>query len=255
MGKIFQALQKAEKDREKRRKSGIEDVEFDSADGELDPHLVAYYDRMSPISEQYRLLRSAVLAVNPESPPKSVCVTSAVAGEGKTLTCLNLGVTFAENQDTRVVIVDANMREPGIHNGIGVDNQRGLSDFLSGNVMLELILQRTRHPNLWILPAGGLPGDPSQMLSETRMRDLVVRLSRDFGFVLIDTPDLQSTPDAGAVAAWTDGTLLVVRSGDTSRALAVSALEALHEVPAKVFGTVVTHLPPVVGGYDQPARN
>ena len=250
MGKIFEALKKAEKERERMVKKGGEDAAARSGeDGECDPHLVAYFDRMSPISEQYRTLRTALMGLNPEEPPKSVAITSAMRGEGKSLTTLNLAITFAQAEGSKVAVVDANLRDPSVHTLFGVDNQRGLSDFLNGNVMLELILQRTRHPNLWILPAGSEGGNPTDLLAEKRMQDLVSRLSRDFTFVLIDTPSLEVGRDAVEVAQKTDGTLFVVKASSTPRGLVVGSLENLQAAPAKVLGTVVTHLPPPLEGY------
>jgi capsular exopolysaccharide synthesis family protein len=258
MGKIFEALRKAEKERERILKQGGDpSAAGREEDSEIDPHLVAFFDRMSPISEQYRLLKSAVLAVNPDSPPRTVAVTSAMEGEGKSLTVLNLGMTFAQSEGERakVVVVDADLRDPSLHRGLGVDNQRGLCDYLAGNVMLELILQRTRHPNLWILPAGRTPSNPAELLSEKRLEDLLSRLARDFTFVLVDTPSLKDCSDAIEVAAKMDGVLLAVKVGETPRGTVFGALDALYEASAKVLGTVGTHLPPLFRGYTHMTRN
>jgi Mrp family chromosome partitioning ATPase len=170
MGKMFEALKKAEKERTTLLKKGGKDPEtFVGRDGEIDPHLVAYFDRMSPISEQYRTLRANLKSLHPDTPPRVVVVTSSVDGEGRSVTALNLAVTLAEEKQTKVVVVDADMRHPSVHRLFGVDNQRGLSDYLAGNVMLELILQRSRLPNLSILPAGRLPGNPTELLGGKKL--------------------------------------------------------------------------------------
>ena len=200
MGKMFEALKKAEKQRLKLiAKAGDDPAALSLADGEIDPHLITYFDRMSPISEQYRELRNNLTSLHADNPPRTIVITSSEHGEGKTVTALNLAITFADDRERRVMLVDADLRRPTVHRMIGVDNQKGLADYLAGNVMLELVLQRTRLPNLSILPAGRLPANPTELLSGSKLRDLVKRLSRDYGIVIIDTPPLQSLEDAPIV--------------------------------------------------------
>lgn len=247
MGKMFEALKKAEKERTTLlKKAGRDPEAYEGTDGEIDPHLVPYFDRMSPISEQYRQLRASLKGVEGGGAPKVIAVTSAVNGEGKSVTALNLAITFADDKDARVVVVDADMRNPSVHRLFGVDNQRGLSDYLAGNVMVELILQRSRLKNLSILPAGRLPGDPAELLGGKKLDDLVIRMSRDFDVVIVDTPAIVSSTDAAVVAQKSDGTLYVVRVGQTPREVVSKGMDRLAKARVKVLGTVATH----VGGQD-----
>jgi tyrosine-protein kinase len=242
MGKMAQALKKAEKEQVKRKERG--EVAQDSKDIDVDPHLVAWTDRMSPISEQYRGLAASLRTICADGPPKSILITSSVKGEGKSTTALNLGVTFAEEKNARVVVVDANLRTPSLHRLIGVDNQRGLADYLSGSVMLELTFQRTRMDSLSIIPSGRLPAYPTELLGDQKLDEMIRRLSRDFTHVLIDAPALDTVTDATVMAPLTEGVLLVVKVGSTPRRAAANAVNALRAVGAPLLGTVPTHLDP-----------
>ncbi|MHC4471860.1 MAG: CpsD/CapB family tyrosine-protein kinase [Planctomycetota bacterium] len=250
MGKMFEALRKAEKERQKLlKKAGDDPSVLTTGDGEVDPHLVTYFDRMSPISEQYRLLRTNLKGLDPDSPPKVIVVTSAVPKEGKTVTALNLALTLADDKEARVAVVDADLRKPTVHRLFAVDAQRGLADFLAGNVMLELVLQRSRLQNLHILPAGRLPANPTELLAGKKMDDLVTRLSRDFDWVVIDTPSVVSMTDAAVVGAKADGTVLAVKMGDTPRQTVRLAISLLEKARVKVLGAVLTHLTPLMQDY------
>jgi len=250
MGKIFEALKKAEKERVKLiKKAGRDPSALGVGDGEIDPHLVAYFDRMSPISEQYRQLRTNLASLHPDKPPRSFVLTSSKEGEGKTVTTMNLALTLADDKETRVVVVDADLRNPTVHRLLGLDNQRGLSDFLAGNVMLEVVLQRSRLPNLFVLPSGRPPKNPGELLSGKKMDDLLTRLGRDYAYVVVDTPAISSGTDSTVVSSKTDGSILVVRMGSTTKADISKTTDLLQKARTKVLGTILTHVDPVMKDY------
>jgi capsular exopolysaccharide synthesis family protein len=147
---------------------------------------------------------------------------------------------LAEESGRRVVVVDAHLREPSLHALLGVDNQRGLADYLGGGTMLEMVLQRSRLVNLWILPAGRVPTNPAELLGGKRMDDLLARLRRDYDYIVIDTPSVVSTADASVLASRGDGVVLVVRMQRTPREVARHAVELLRKVQANLVGTVLT---------------
>ena len=210
--------------------------------GEVDPHLVAMTEPRSSLAEQYRTLRTNLLALSPEQPLKVFVVTSSVPNEGRSVTSLNLAAMLAEEVDKRVVVIDADMRKPTLHKLVGVDNQRGLADYLSGGTILEMALQRSRLPNLWVLPSGRIPPNPAELLGGKRMDDLLGRLRRDFDFVVIDTPPVVSTTDACVLSPRADGTILVVRMERTPREVARHAVELLKKARANLVGSVLTGL-------------
>lgn len=208
--------------------------------GEMDPHLVPLRDPRSPVAEQYRALRTNILALSPDDPLQVLTVTSAVPNEGKSVSSVNLACVLAEESDRKVVLVDADMRKPDVHRLLGIDNQRGLSDYLSGGTMLEMVLQRSRLPNLWVLPAGCVPGNPTDLLGGKRMEDLLARLRRDYDMVIIDTPPVIATADAGVLGPRVDGTILVVRMHSTPRDVSRTAAETLQKARADIVGLLLT---------------
>jgi capsular exopolysaccharide synthesis family protein len=210
--------------------------------GEVDAHLVALTEPRSPLADEYRTLRTNLLALSPAQPMKVIVVTSSVATEGKSITALNLACTLAEDAGKRVVVVDADLRKPVLHKLLGIDNQRGLADYLGGGTMLEMVIQRSRMPNLWAMPAGRVPPNPAELLGGKRMDDLLSRLRRDYDWVVIDTPPVVSTGDTAVVAPRADGTLLVVRMERTPREVVRHAVELLKKAKANIVGTVLAGL-------------
>jgi capsular exopolysaccharide synthesis family protein len=208
--------------------------------GDVDQHLVVLTSPRSEHAEQYRTLRANLLSLSEESPPRVFVVTSAAHGEGKSVTTVNLACSLAEETGRRVVVVDADMRKPACHKLLGIDNQRGLADYLSGGTMIEMVLQRTRLPNLWAIPAGRIPPNTAELLGGRGMDDLLTRLRRDYDHVVIDTPPVVSMMDAAVLSPKADVSLLVVRMGQTPRQSARQAAELLHKAGAKFVGSVLT---------------
>lgn len=258
MGKIQEALRKAEQTRAEHIESGAGSgavagglgsgtatsfaLSAALRAGEVDPHLVALTEPRSPQAEQYRALRASLLALSPAQPMKVFVITSAVSNEGKSVTALNLACTLAEDTAKRVVVVDADLRKPALHKLLGIDNQRGLADYLAGGTMIEMVIQRSRLPNMWAMPSGRTPPNPAELLGGKRMDDVLARLRRDYDYVVIDTPPVVSCGDAAAVAPRGDATLLVVRMERTPREVALHAIQLLKKARVNVAGTVLTGL-------------
>jgi len=209
--------------------------------GDVDAHLVALTEPTSETAEQYRTLKANVLALR-EMPPKVVMVTSTNRGEGRSVTTVNLACSLAEEQGARVVVVDADMKRPTLHKLLGIDNQRGLADYLSGGTMIEMIIQRSRLPNLRAVPAGRVPANPAELLRGKGMEDLLARLRRDYDHVIIDAPPVGSSDEAAALAPRVDAALVVVRMRETSRHAAKASIERLREAGAKHIGSVLVAL-------------
>lgn len=217
--------------------------------GDADPHLVSLANPHGPIAEQYRTLRTNLLAQASVHGMKAFCVTSSLPGEGKSVSSANLACVLAEDPERKVVLIDGDMRKPTIHRLMGVDNHRGLADYLAGGSMLEMALQRSRLQNLWVLPAGHVPQNPTELLAGKRMEDLIARLRRDYDFVVIDSPPVISTTDAAVIAPRVDGTLIVVRMERTQRDVVKHAVDLLRKGRGNVVGTILTGLQGDVSGY------
>ncbi len=247
MGKMHDALKKV-------RPAGAAapvDVADDAAErstttvaprNDADPRLVFVCDPSGRQAEEYRQLRENVVALATQAPLAALLVTSAGANEGKSITAANLACALAEDSRRKVVLVDADLRTPAQHRLFGLDHTRGLSDYLAGGTMFEMVVQRWRLPNLWVLPAGRTPPNPAELLGGKRMDDLLARLRRDYDTLILDGPAVLPHAEPAALAPRVDGTLLVVRLLETGCADARRAVEELKRARANVVGAVVTDL-------------
>jgi polysaccharide biosynthesis transport protein len=211
--------------------------------------------------EAFRMLRTSLIWSNPGEQLRSLVVTSASPGEGKTLTAANLAVTFAQDS-LRVLLIDCDVRRPRLHGLFRVPRSPGLMDLLSeGNgggrsgarsltfdpALLEsgsadpasMVMRPTGVKNLTLLTCGALPTNASNLLSGARMQALMQELSKSFDLLVLDTPPVLATADAGILSALTDGVLLVVRAGQTDRAAAQRTYQLLTNVGARIVGTVL----------------
>lgn len=200
-------------------------------------------------SEAYRRLRTSILLANAGAPPRKILFTSSVAGEGKTTTCINVGITLA-NLGARVLIIDADMRKPRLHKIFSLDNRRGLSFFLSNNILLEEIIQPSEQENLWLLPSGLIPPNSSDLVSSDKMLMLLQQAVEQFDHILIDTPPVLGAPDPVIISRMVDGVILVVQGDRATREMLRSSTGELKKVGAKIFGTVLNKVKARQDRYD-----
>ena len=194
--------------------------------------------------EAFRNLRTSLIWSDGGEALKSLVVTSAAPGEGKTLTAANLAVTLAYD-GLRVLLVDCDIRRPRVHGLFRMPRSPGLMELLtaartsdSGMAPHEAI-RETSVAGLSVLTCGALPSNAANLLSGTRMRVLLQELQEHYDIIVLDTPPVLATADAGIVASLTDGVLLVVRAGSTDRNAAQRAYQQLANVGARVVGTVL----------------
>jgi Mrp family chromosome partitioning ATPase/uncharacterized protein involved in exopolysaccharide biosynthesis len=210
--------------------------------------------------EAFRMLRTSLVWCEQGDNMKTLVVTSAAPGEGKTLTSANLSVTFAYD-GLRVLLVDCDVRRPRLHGLFQVPRSPGLMELLtpsySGNDSSQSltfnpsagrtdsgrpvtdVVRPTNVRGLSLLTCGALPTNPSGLLSGVRMRVLLQELAKSFDLVILDTPPVLATADAGILGSLADGVLLVVRAGQTDRVAAKRAHQQLVNVGARVVGTVL----------------
>ncbi|MCE9593094.1 MAG: CpsD/CapB family tyrosine-protein kinase [Planctomycetes bacterium] len=194
----------------------------------------------SPRAEQYRTLRNSIVALNPESAPRTVVITSALKGEGKTVTSINLAMALAEMPNTRVLIVDANLHAPGAEEIIGMPRRQGLSELLSGRLSLDQAVRSLSVAGVAILGAGAAPKNPSELLASDRMKIVLSQLKQRFNYVLLDAPEALAISDASLLGAIADGVLLVVRLSTTPRQYVEQTHTMLETLGGNVLGTCVT---------------
>ena len=207
------------------------------------PELVTVASSRDSAAEAYRSLRTRMLFAQAGTTLRSLVVTSASVGEGKTTTVANLAVTLAQ-QGMRVLLVDADLRRPRLHLMFGFSNKVGLIDVLQGHATVEASVHATSVDNLFLLPSGspsaaaGAIG-PSELLGGGEMAAMLATAQDRFDIVVFDTPPVLHAPDAPVIAARADASILVVRAGKTDRALSQDALQQLAAVGTNVLGAVL----------------
>lgn len=211
-------------------------------DRAVNPYLVLFHEPAGFRAEQIRALRNRLTALNPDGEPKTLVVTSAVTGEGKTITALNLAMAFAELERHQVVLIEADLRRPSCERFLNLNPEPGLSDVLLGRIALDKALRPAGYRRLMLLGAGTRVVNPAEILSSSRLDELFQRLKERFQYVVIDTPPVLPSTDAGVLASRADGALLVLRLEHSPRQRAKEALRSLQDLGANVLGTFVTEL-------------
>ncbi len=197
----------------------------------------------SRVAEAYRSLRTNIEFSSVDKPIRNLLVTSAAPGEGKTVTAANLAVAFAQ-AGRRVLLVDADLRRPGVHDIFGLPNATGLTTLLrSDDASLSAIVHGTEQEGLRVLTTGPLPPNPAELLGSQRMRTIVDRLQAGHDLLIVDSAPLHLVADSAILSAFLDGTLLVIDTEHTRRATIRQAREALVKADARVLGAVLNRLP------------
>ena len=200
--------------------------------------LITYVNPSSPVSEQYRTIRTNIQfasAVNQRL--KTLVVTSSSASEGKSTTAANLAVVFA-NSGQRVLLVDADLRKPTIYQTFHLGNSKGLSTVLSSEETILETAQKTTIENLSVLTSGPKPPNPSELLGTVRMNQVLEEAQNLYDIVIFDMPPVVAVTDAQIIASKTDGTLLVVRENVTQKEAITKAKDLLKMVNARILGVV-----------------
>ncbi|MCD4781961.1 MAG: CpsD/CapB family tyrosine-protein kinase [Candidatus Omnitrophica bacterium] len=260
MGKITDALKKAAEERidrfdkitkiREREKLIIKKI----GDSNVDPRIVTYFDSKALITEQYKILRTNLLANQKKKPVKVLVVTSSLHSEGKTITVLNLSMVLAQStQKPKVLVIDGDIRRGRISKYLGVPQKVGLTEVLTGKKKISDVLFNIDVDNLTFISSGSVPENPAELLASNKMKRLIEDMKVEFDHVLIDTPPIISVTDSGIVGAISDGVLMVIQAGRTQRGIIKRAEELLHQSHSKVVGHVLTnieyHLPEYIYRY------
>ena len=211
-------------------------------DESVNPYLVLFHEPAGFRAEQVRGLRNRLVAMNPDGEPKTLVVTSAVRGEGKTVSVLNLAMAFAELERQEVVLVDADLRRPSCERYLNLNQAPGLSDVLLGHESVDRLLRPAGYRDLMLLGAGTRVENPAEVFSSSRLDQLLQRLKERFQYVVIDTPPVLPSTDAGVLSAAADGTLMVVRLEHSLKKQSRDAWQVLSDMGGNVLGTFVNEV-------------
>jgi protein-tyrosine kinase len=209
----------------------------------VNKHIVCITDPMSSAAEQYKKIRARIFKGADKDFLNSLMVASALEGEGKTVTAINLAVTMAQEIDHTVLLIDADLRKPAVHTYLGLTAQYGLSDYLQSKVELSDVLIKTGIGKLVLLPAGTPPSNPSELLASGKMKDLVREMKYRYRdrYIIFDSPPLLTAADGLYLKEYIDGAIFViqaVRTPSKSAAQALALLKGSH-----VFGTIYNNVP------------
>lgn len=264
MSKIEEALEKA-----KQARSGVKEnpvvpetpVEnapqytrtvFQEVDPDImeENRIVTLTGKRSHVTEQFRMLRTQILQRTEGNGDNCLMVTSAIDGEGKTTTAINLAVAIAQEVQKTVLLVDADLRRPSIHKKLGLSPEKGLVHYLLDNMPLEQLLIRTGVEKLTFLPAGGTLPNSTEIFGSTKMKNFISEVKERYKdrYVIFDTTPLLSTADPTVLAQSMDGIILVVQAERTQRNDLAEALALLKG--RNILGVVMNNLSDAGRTYD-----
>jgi exopolysaccharide/PEP-CTERM locus tyrosine autokinase len=267
MGKMFDALQKAERERDPESKRVFQETApinsisdrrkveqerdpepkrvFHKAapkDIALDKRSVSYFDPSSMVAEQFKRLRTYVIKPGMENSPKTILVTSAMAGEGKSMVAINLAITIAVDLNSNALLVDCDLRNPSLSRWFGFREQRGLSNYLLGEAQLPELLVKTSIDKLTILPGGTIQENPVELIGSKKMGSLVadLKMRYDDRYIILDSSPLLATTEPRVLSEMADGIIFVIKSADTPRESIQQALKLLDK--KRIIGVVLNQL-------------
>jgi capsular exopolysaccharide synthesis family protein len=202
--------------------------------------LIATLDPKSPISEQYRTIRTNIQYSSIDEELKALMVTSSGPAEGKSTTAANLAVVFAQ-LGKKVLLVDADLRKPTVHRTFEVNNLFGFTTVLTKQATLGSAVLETDEKDLYILTSGPVPPNPAELISSKSMEQFIEEAKEQFDYVLFDTPPLLAVADPQILANKVDASIFVVFSGRTEIDQAKKAKELLENAQSKLVGVVLNH--------------
>jgi capsular exopolysaccharide synthesis family protein len=202
--------------------------------------LVTFFDPKSPISEQYRTIRTNIEFSSVDEEIQTILVTSSGPSEGKSTTAANMAVVFAQ-QEKQVLLVDADLRKPTVHYTFNLSNTFGLTSVLSKQMQLIEAVDESEISNLGILTSGPIPPNPAEIMGSKAMDQFLREAKEHFDVIIFDTPPMLAVTDAQVLANKCDGSILVLYSGKTEMEEAVKVKELLSATKSKLLGAVLNH--------------
>jgi protein-tyrosine kinase len=200
------------------------------------------------VAEQFRTLRARLDSLSSTRPVRTLAVTSALPGDGKTLAAIGLAVVNSMQPGRRVVLVDCDLRKPTVGASLGLRVDAGLAELLEGTASLEDAVMRVENSQLDVLPVRAIPANPSELLASENMRKLLEALANRYDRVILDVPPTLGLPDAKTMSELCDGVIFVVRADVTPEPEIASALDVLDR--RRVLGLVMNGSDPISSHYE-----
>jgi capsular exopolysaccharide synthesis family protein len=204
-------------------------------------NLIAYSNPDSLIAEQFRTIQTNIHFLAEKGKKSVLLITSPGNGEGKSTTAANIAVSMAQQKE-RVLIIDANLREPALHSIFKISNKVGLTDVLNGKSTLEEAVFRTDIGRLEVLTSGHIPFNPTELLGSDMLGDLFQKALENYNFILVDSTGVLEVADTKVLANKCDGVILVVGQRSTANRKAIETKKALEFAQAKLIGVIVNEI-------------
>lgn len=202
--------------------------------------LVSYYDPSAVVSEQYRGLRTRLLSQNPDNEHRIVAITSAIPRDGKSVTALNMAFILAEIRHLKILVVDGDFRRSSLAGLLNLRSSPGLADVLRGEATFEDVLQTTPVPNLFFVAAGETKGySAAEVLSAENTGAVMANFRNQFHYTIVDTPPATTVTDVGIIGRWCNGVIMVVRLNRTPEPVARRAVRSLQVNRIPIIGAVL----------------
>jgi len=245
MSKLEEALEKASSMRESMEKHvtrKVVSVDKDIIKRVNNEYIVTLKENDSPVAEEYRRLKSMVIRQTKADFLNTIMITSAVESEGKTLTSINFAIAFAQEIDHSILLIDADLRKPMVHEYLGITYKYGLSDYLTRNIDISEVLIKTGIGNLVLLPAGSSVSNPVELLSSIRMKTLVRELKNRYmdRYIILDTPPVLPVADALTIGSMVDGVIFVIQERNAKRKTIEEAMNRTKDL--NILGVVYNNV-------------
>jgi len=215
----------------------------------ITPTLLSFYNKESSVGTEFRRLYSNIKNISSGQKQQTIMVTSAMVGEGKSLTSSLLAITIAELTKLKVALVDFDLRRPKISLYFGIDDGGGIGDVLTGDFNLKQVSRKTIIPNLTVIPSGKLKGVPSDYLDLETVGNIFQELRFYFDYVIVDSPPIIPISDPLLISEHIDGIILVVRGGSTQREVVQRAANLLINSKTNILGVVLNDFEEVLPYY------
>lgn len=205
-------------------------------------------DTRFDVKEAYNELRTNLMFSIPSNGSKVISVTSSITSEGKSTTCLNTAISFAEIYG-KSIIVDCDLRRPNVNRLLDINNKKGLSNLLVNDCILENVIIKTKYKNLDTIIAGNIPPNPTELLSSDVMSELIGELKKRYEYIFLDTPPVNIVIDASILVKLVDGVVVVVKQQMAEKKMLQETVKKLKFANAKILGFVLNDVPVTSNGY------
>ncbi len=242
MGKMFDALQKLEREKILDDIDAVRPAPPTDQENVLDDKLVSFFAPSSLVTEQFRRLRTHILKPAPEGAPRTIMIASSMSGEGKSLIAINLAIIIAVELHSHALLIDCDLRNPSISRWFGLHEAKGLSDYLMGQADVPDLLIKTAVDKLSIMCGGTIQENPVELIGSDQMKNLLNDLKSRYNdrYIILDSSPLLATTEPSVLNDMADAILLVVKAGDTPRETVQQALKLVDK--SKVMGIVLNNM-------------